>query len=164
MLARLNYDGVPGAEMLALPDGGWDSKKIVLNVVPALHLGAVLDSLWEDYVEVDGAILRRRFVDQGGVEEWEHLGTVREIEAIANFRDLWYVPKYDEKGVPDAFLEAVAEIVGEMWLANVRTQFPGRKFVVVVTKAERDDGPTVILTQDDSDGPVPFRPGVGENR
>ncbi len=161
MLGRLKYVGVPGLPEWIGADGGHDPQTIVINEVPALHLGAVLDFLWEDFVEVDGAILRRRFVEDGSVDAWESkVRTVRDLESVANHLHLWDIPKYTETNVPVAFLEGVAEIIADMWLAKAQTRFPDRRFLAEATKAEEDYGPTVYLEQDDSDGPVPFRPWV----
>ena len=67
MLNRLDFQDVPGASDLRVSGTGeYDVAKITLSVVPALHFGAVLERVWLDLIVVDGAVLRRDFVDAGG--------------------------------------------------------------------------------------------------
>jgi hypothetical protein len=161
VLSRLNYNGVPGAADLVLPETGeHDPAKITLSVVPALHFGAVLDRVWVDLVEVGGAVLQRRFVDAGGIAEWEStVASVRELEHIANRLELGYSTQFNERKAPPEFLRGVAEIVAEIWLARATSLFPERRFVTSIV-SDSGESPVVCLEQDDGGVPVQFRHGV----
>ncbi len=161
MLNRLNYDGVPGAVELAIPESGeFDPDKITLNAVPALHFGAVLERVWVEFTEVDGAILRRDFVESGGVDKWEaSVTSIRQLEYVANKLQVSYISKYDESGVPGGFLDGIADLIAEIWRVKISSQFPDREFAVAASRSD-DDGPTVYLEQEDHGKPVPFRPWV----
>ncbi len=158
MLNRLDFQDVPGASDLRVPGTGeYDVAKITLSVVPALHFGAVLERVWLDLIVVDGAVLRRDFVDAGGVDDWAgKVESVRQLEYVANKLDVAYLTRYDEEGVPDGFRTQLAELIADIWRARAMTLFPDRVFDIYVDSVQ-GDGPTVHLEQDDRGVPVPFR-------
>ncbi|ARZ70186.1 hypothetical protein M1P56_04900 [Streptomyces sp. HU2014] len=100
-----------------------------------------------EFVEVRGAVIRRRSYHPDRFEEWHRKlgGDVRRIESVLNR----FVPGYEiecgDSAEDEAALGDVARAVAYSWEAALARAFPERRFEVRVV--ETDDGPTVVFHQ-----------------
>jgi hypothetical protein len=124
--------------------GAADPRAFLLANVTVGEAAALSLLFWPAFTEYRDCVFLSFLFERHSVDRWfdELKGDKSAVESVVNHVHLWdvFAPKSEDEY---AILSGIAPRIGEMWLAALKHQFPGREFVISVADESVDYGPTI---------------------
>lgn len=142
----MDLSKLPQLEGWMRPGEEFDPRTFLLATVTVGEAAAISTLFWPEFVEYRDGVFLKFLFEQRGVDIWvdELKGDMSAVESVVNHVHLWdvFAPKSE---VEYAVLAELAPRLAAMWRAALNSSFPAREFVVSVTDASEDYGPTLSI-------------------
>jgi hypothetical protein len=109
---------------------------------------ALAELFWPRFVEVEGCVLIAERYDPANFRAWWQSleGDIPRVEWVINHLHLWDLFPTGDDPALDRGLQSLAQIIARCWEGALRQAFPDRQFMIEVTDAAEDYGPTVAFS------------------